>query len=650
MSPAVRPLTTALRALAAGGSTRSLVLGTAYLKQHSGSRIGRILSVIAATLATGLAAATLAQQGEPPTRVVPPPSPNAAPAVSFVDVTAQAGLSAFRHVSGSPEKDYIPEATGSGVGVSDFDGDGFVDIYLVNGGTLDPDRSQLPAAPPAALFRNNGDGTFRDVAATAGVANERWGQGVCVGDVDNDGQEDLYVTNFGRNRLYHAAGGGRFVDVAETAGVAVESWSTGCAFGDYDGDGWLDLFVAGYVTLDLANLPPSPTRRTAQRTEASAPPAQGGGMGAAYSAGAAFCTYRGAAVMCGPRGLRGAADHLFRNNRDGTFTETSRQAGVADEKGRYGLGVAWFDLDDDGRLDLLVANDSGPNYVYRNRGDGRFDDVSYPSGAALDGNGREQAHMGVAIGDYDNDGRNDIHITNFADDFNVLYHNHDGATFTDVSFRMGVATASIPFLGWGTDFLDYDNDGWLDLLVVNGHVYPSADVMPWNTSYAQRALLFRNLAGRRFEEIGAAAGPGLTTPRVSRGSAVGDFDNDGGLDVVINNLDGAPTVARNVGGGSAGHWLKVRLLGDPGQRCPRDGIGSVVFVTAGGLRRRGEVASGRGQISQSDLRVHIGLGRETTVSKVEVRWAGGGTVTYAVDRVDAIVTIDQKTGRVTYDR
>ncbi len=261
-------------------------------------------------------------------------------------------------------------------------------------------------------------------------------------------------------------------------------------------------------------------------------------MGAAYSAGATVCVYRGEPVMCGPRGLRGAGDHLFRNNRDGTFTDVSRQAGVADDKGLYGFGVAWVDFDDDRRLDLIVANDSGPNYVYRNRGDGRFDDVSYPSGAALDGNGREQAHMGIAVGDYDNDGRDDIHITNFADDFNVLYHNHDGATFTDVSFRMGVAAASIPFLGWGTDFLDYDNDGWLDLLVVNGHVYPQADQMPWNTSYAQRALLFRNLAGKKFEEIGAAAGPGLTTPRVSRGSAIGDLDNDGGLDVVINNLDG----------------------------------------------------------------------------------------------------------------
>jgi hypothetical protein len=593
----------------------------------------------------GLGAIVLAQEAVPPTRRIPGASPNAAANVRFADVTREAGLAGFQHVSGSPEKNYIIETTGSGVAVWDFDGDGLLDVYLINGSTLEP-RTAGP--PRAALFRNNGDRTFRDVTATAGVANERWGQGVCVGDVDNDGASDVYVTNFGPNRLFRNMGDGRFVDAAVQSGVAIDSWSTGCAFGDYDGDGWLDLYVAGYVAFDVQNPPPPPLRRRVSSGDVAA---QGsGGMGAAYSAGVTHCTYRGLPVMCGPRGLRGASDHLFRNNGDGTFTDTTRQAGVVDTRGLYGFGVAWFDFDDDRRLDLLVANDSGPNHVYRNVGHGRFENISYPSGAALDGNGREQAHMGVAIGDYDNDGRADIHITNFADDYNVLYHNRDGASVTDVSFRSGIAQVSIPFLGWGTDFLDYDNDGWLDLLVVNGHVYPSADTMPWNTSYAQRALLFRNLAGQRFEEVGAAAGDGLTTARVSRGSAVGDLDNDGGLDVVINNIDSAPTVARNVGGGSAGHWLTIRLVGDPGRKCPRDAIGSVIFVTAGGVRRRGEVASGRGQISQSDLRVHVGLGRETAISKLEVRWAGGETASYAIDRVDAIVTIDQRTGRVSYGR
>ena len=602
-----------------------------------------------ALLVVGVRPGAVSQESHsvPPTRQVPPASPHAAANVRFADVTAESGLSGFRHVSGSADKNYIIETTGSGVALLDFDGDGLIDVYLVNGSTLEPRTGDTPRA---GLFRNIGNLTFRDVTAAAGVANERWGQGVCVGDFDNSGTPDLYVTNFGPNRLYRNVGEGRFVDAAERAGVAVDSWSTGCAFGDYDGDGWLDLYVAGYVVFDVRNPPPSPARRQPASGEGSVSQPARGGMGAPYTAGAPYCTYRTLPVMCGPRGLPGASDHLFRNNHDGTFTDVTHQAGVAEPKGRYGFGVAWLDLDDNGQLDLVVANDSGPNAVYRNLGKGRFEDISYPSGAALDGTGREQAHMGIAIGDYDNDGRGDIHITNFADDFNVLYHNQGGGSFTDVSFELGIAQASVPFLGWGTDFLDYDNDGWLDLLVVNGHVYPAADTMPWNTSYVQRALLFRNLEGRRFEEVGAAAGDGLTTPRVSRGSAVGDLDNDGGVDLVINNIDGVPTLARNIGGGAAGHWLTMRLIGDVARKCPRDAVGSVVFATAGGLRRRAEVASGRGQISQSDQRVHFGLGRHTSVSRVEVRWANGATVEYKLDRVDAIVTIDQATGSVTYSK
>jgi hypothetical protein len=596
----------------------------------------------------GLLLAVSAAEG-PPTKLVPPASPHAAANVRYVDATAESGVAAFRDVSGSPAKNYVVEVTGSGVGTFDVDGDGLPDVYLVNGSTLDIARGGT-AAPRAALFRNLDHGRFEDITERAGVGNGRWGQGVCAGDFDNDGREDFYVTNFGVNRLYKN-NGARFTDVAPAAGVAVDSWSTGCAFGDYDGDGWLDLYVAGYVALDLNHLPPSPSGSSTAAPPDTATGTGPGqvGMGAAYTPGSRFCTYRGERVMCGPRGLPGAPDHLFHNNHDGTFTDVTDQAGVTDRKRLYGFGVAWFDVDDDGKLDLIVANDSGPNYVYRNAGNGKFEDVSYPSGAALDGNGRDQAHMGIAIGDYDNDGRDDVHITNFADDFNVLYHNLGGGSFMDVSFRAGIARASIPFLGWGTDFLDYDNDGWLDLLVVNGHVYPQVDRMEWNTSYEQRALLFRNLDGQRFEDVGEAAGPGLTTPRCARGSAVADLDNDGGVDIVENIIDGPPALLRSEGTGR-GHWLTISLKGDPARRCPRDAIGSVVFVTAGGRRVRGEVASGRGQLSQSDLRVHVGLGAATKADAIEVRWANGEMVRYSTPAIDTSIAIDQATGSVSVTR
>ncbi len=588
-----------------------------------------------------------AERPTPPTLAVPAPSSAAAPGVRYVDVARAAGLAAFRHVSGSPAKDYILEATGSGVALVDFDNDGWLDAYLVNGSTLAALRGQ-EEAPSAALFRNNRDSTFTDVTAAAGVANRRWGQGVCVGDFDNDGWPDLYVTNFGRNRLYRNTGQGTFVDVAEAAGVTVGSWSTGCAFGDYDGDGRLDLFVAGYIALDLDHLPPSPAgaaaRREGQKPSSTGEPARAT-MGAAYRAGAAYCEYRGQPVMCGPRGLKGAPDHLFHNDGDGAFTDVSAKAGVADTNGFYGFGAAFLDFDDDGRLDLFVANDSTPNYLYRNRGDGTFQDVSYASGAALNELGLDQAHMGVAVGDYDHDGRDDIHVTNFADDSNLLFHNDGGGLLTDVSYPAGVGHPSVPFLGWGTHFLDYDNDGWLDLFVANGHVYPIVDAFDWNTSYRQRALLFRNVKGK-FVEVGGAGGEGLATPRCARGSAAGDFDNDGDVDLLVSTIDDAPALLRNEGGNRAGHWLTVRLVGDPARRCPRDAIGSVVFCTANGFRQRGEVASGRSQMSHSDLRVHFGLGPATRVDRLEVRWANGPTVAYDVNGVDTELVIDQSRGLV----
>jgi hypothetical protein len=579
--------------------------------------------------------------------VAPPPSPGAASGVTFADITRAAGLASFHRVSGSPAKDYILEAKGGGVALIDYDGDGWPDIYLVNGATFAALRGQ-EEVPPSALFRNNRDGTFADVTAAAGVANRGWGQGACTGDYDNDGHEDLYVTNFGQNRLYHNDGKGHFTDVARAAGVTLGGWSTGCAFGDYDGDGLLDLFVAGNIILDLDRLPPAPSAAAAQSGSApSRTPAEtsSGSMQAPYRPGIAYCEYRGQPAMCGPKGLRGAPDHLFHNNGDGTFTDVSVKAGVSDPNGYYGLGVALFDFDDDGRLDIFVANDSCPNYLYRNRGDGTFQDVSFASGAAFNEAGQEQAHMGVAVGDYDRDGRDDLHVTNFENDSNILYHNDGGGLFSEATYPAGVGNPSVPFVCWGTNFLDYDNDGWLDLFVASGHVYPFVDQFDWNTSYEERALLFRNAKGR-FVEVGRAGGEGLGVLRSMRGSAIGDLDNDGDVDIVVNAIDGAPLLLRNDGGNRAGRWLSLRLVGDPARRCPRDATGSVVFLTAGGARQRGEVASGRSVFSQSDRRVHFGLGASTRVDRLEVRWANGPTVAYEVPAVDTELVIDQARGVV----
>jgi hypothetical protein len=599
-------------------------------------------------IALGLPLVLLLAAGKPvpPTLVAPPPSPTDATGVTFAEVARAAGFSAFHRRSGGAAKDYILEAKGGGVALLDSDGDGWLDAYFVNGATFEALRGR-EEAPPAALFRSNRDGTFTDVTADAGVSNRAWGQGACTGDIDNDGDEDLYVTNFGANRLYRNDGGGRFTDVATAAGVALGGWSTGCAFGDYDADGRADLFVAGYIVLDLERLPPAPS--ATPRVQDGSPDASSargaGSMQAPYRAGATVCRYRGQPAMCGPRGLKGAGDHLFRNEGDGTFADTSVKAGVADASGYYGIGVAFFDFDDDGRLDLFVANDSSPNYLYRNRGDGTFQDVSFASGAAFNEAGQEQAHMGVAVGDYDRDGRDDLHVTNFENDANILYHNDGDGLFSETTYPAGVGNASVPFVGWGTNFLDYDNDGWPDIFVANGHVYPWVDALDWNTTYEQRVLLFRNLKGR-FAEVGRGGGEGLSVARSLRGSATGDLDNDGDIDVVANPIEGEPVLLRNDGGNRAGHWLRLRLVGDPAQRCPRDATGSVVFLTAGGARQRGDVASGRSVMSQSDRRVHFGLGAATRVEKLEVRWANGPTVAYQVPSVDTELVIDQARGVV----
>ena len=535
--------------------------------------------------------------------------------IVFQDVSEKAGLTRWRHVMGTPETKFILETVGSGVALLDYDNDGWLDIYLVNGSTYDA-LSGKTSPPHAALFHNNHDGTFTDVAQQAGVTNDRWGFGVAVGDYDNDGWPDLYVTNFGKNRLYHNNHDGTFTDVAEKAGVTLGNWSTGATFGDVDGDGRLDLFVAGYVHYDIEQ-PPIP-----------------GSSVVAFSA----CEFRGLKVMCGPRGLKGEPDHLFRNNGDGTFTDVSKKAGVDDANAYYGLGAVFVDLNNDGKLDLAVANDSTPNYLYINHGDGTFEDASYASGYALNENGRETASMGIAVGDYLNNGLLDLYNTVFSDDYNPLYRNDGGGNFTEVSYQAGIAEPTIPFLGWGTGFLDFDNDGWKDLLAANGHVYPGVDQSDWGTTFAERPLLFRNLHNGKFELVPPVKGTGLAALLTARGAAFGDLFNDGKIDVVINQLNNTPVLLRNVSA-DHNHWVGLKLVG--GAKSPRDAVGAAVYLKAGGIRQRADVISGGSYASSNDFRLHFGLGGSSRIDGVEIHWPNGRVQLLDLPAVDCFFTITE---------
>jgi hypothetical protein len=538
--------------------------------------------------------------------------------VVFQEGAVAAGLATWHHTMGTPEKTYILETIGSGVGLIDYDNDGWMDIYLVNGSTYEAmDGKAVP--PHAALFHNNRDGTFTDVTAKAGVANDRWGFGVAVADYDNDGWPDMYVTNFGQNRLFHNNHDGTFTDVAVKAGVTLGNWSTGATWGDYDGDGRLDLFVPGYIHYDIADPPKQGSKQMAYR----------------------FCEFRGVRVMCGPRGLKGEPDHLFHNNGDGTFTDVSERAGVSDAKARsFGLASAFVDVDNDGRVDLLVANDSTPNYLYRNDGKGGFEDLSYVSGYALNADGRETASMGIAYGDMTHSGRLDLFNTTFSDDYKPLYRNDGDDNFTDVSYQMGIAAPTVPFLGWGNGFFDYDNDGWLDLFEANGHVYPQVDGQPWGTSWKQRPLLFHNKSGK-LQLVPAVRDTGLAEATAGRGMAFGDLFNDGRIDVVMNNMDGTPSLLRNVDA-SGNHWVELRLVG--GAKSPRDAVGATVYLKAGGMRQRGDVVSGGSFASSSDPRVHFGLGAATSVESVEVHWPNGPVESIKLPHVDGIFTVVQGSG------
>jgi len=538
--------------------------------------------------------------------------------IVFKDISQQAGLTTWRYAGGSSTKAFIVESLGSGVALLDYDNDGWLDIYLVNGMTYDAMSGKAPA-PHAALFHNNHDGTFTNVAEKAGVTNDRWGVGVAVGDYDNDGWPDLYVTNVGKNRLYHNNHNGTFTDVAEKAGVVIGTWSTGPTFGDYDGDGRLDLFVPGYTRYDFDD-----------------PPAVGSKWVVSNN-----CQYRGVPVFCGPRGLKGEHDHLFHNNGDGTFTDVSTKAGVSDPPGYYGLVSLFVDLNDDGKPELLVANDSTPNYLYRNKGDGTFEDLSFESGYAVNHDGRETASMGIAVGDYQNKGHLSILHTTFSDDYKVLYRNNGDLDFTDVSYDAAIATATIPFLSWGDGFIDYDNDGWKDIFIASGHVYPQVDKQDWGTSMAERPQLFRNLHGEKFEAVPPVKGSGLADVVSARGAAFGDLFNDGKIDVVMNNVDAPPTLLRNVND-DHNHWIEFKLIGGP--KSPRDAVGAAVFLTAGNMKQRGDVLSGGSFASSNDPRVHFGLGDATAIDTIEIRWPSGAQQKISVPAVDRIYTVEEGKG------
>ena len=535
--------------------------------------------------------------------------------VQFVDVTRQAGID-FHLTCGGPEKRYIMESLCGGIAFLDYDNDGWMDILLVQGSTLENRRAEKDPLL-FRLYHNNHDGTFTDVTEKTGLTRRGWGMGVAIGDYDNDGWEDIYITTLTGGALFHNNGNGTFTDVTASAGVDDHGeWGTSAAFGDYDGDGRLDLYVANYVDLDLNRLPE-------------------------FGSGS-NCQYRGIPVSCGPRGLSGARDRLYHNNGDGTFTDVTEKLGI-DANSFYGLGVIWGDYNNDGRPDVYIANDSSPSLLYLNKGDGTFQEAGLAAGVSLDNDGREQAGMGVDFGDYDNDGWLDLTKTNFSDDNNNLYHNNHDGTFDDRAGPAGIAPLTYPFLGFGTRFFDFDNDGWKDIIVANGHVNPQVDGFPFGITYAERALLFHNLQNGRFEEIAQGAGPALKLRKVSRGLAVADFDNNGHPGVLISHLDDAPSLLRNE---SANHnyWIRIKTIGT---KSNRDGFGARVEVTVAGATQIDEVRANSSYLSASDPRLLFGVGNSLHVDTIVIRWPSGIVDEIKREAADQELVVEEGRGVVT---
>jgi hypothetical protein len=535
--------------------------------------------------------------------------------VTFTDITARAGLSQAINVSGSrTSKKLLIEEMGCGVALFDFDNDGWLDIFLVNGSTSDGVRK-----PKSFLFRNNRNGTFTDVSTRSGLTHSGWGQACCVGDFDNDGWEDLFVSYWGRNVLYRNNGDGTFTDVSEKAGVAgaTNRWGAGCCFLDFDRDGHLDLFVANYVQFDPSRVP--------------------------LPGSSLYCRYNEIGVPCGPQGLVGGTNLLYRNRGDGTFEDVSEKSGITTPRsfpasafiakdwrpvGSYGMGAASADFDNDGWPDIYVACDTAPSLLYHNNHDGTFTEVAVPAGCAFDENGVALSGMGVAVGDIDNDGSLDLVRTNFTDQVTTAYRNNSDGTFTDVSLRSGLGV-NTRYLGFGVGLIDYDNDGWRDLFIANGHVYSQLATRNLHLKYQQPAVLYRNQEGARFEDVSERVGPDLRTPRVGRGCAFGDLDNDGDIDVVMNVLDGPPAVLRNDRVNKNG-WLIVRCVGT---KSNRSAIGARVSITAEGRTQIAEVMSGGSYYSHNDLRLHFGLGSAKAVDALTVAWPSG-----IVDRLEGVQT------------
>jgi hypothetical protein len=533
---------------------------------------------------------------------------------SFADVTLAAGID-FHLTCGTIDKRYIMDSMCGGVAVFDYDNDGWMDIYFVDGSTIEDVHSGK--CHRGKLYRNNHDGTFRDMTAKAGLTHCGWGFGVAIGDYDNDGWEDLYVTYLDGAILYHNNHDGTFTDVTAKAGVGNPGrWGTSTAFGDYDNDGNLDLYVANYVDIDLDHLPEF-------------------GKGP-------FCQYRGIPVSCGPRGLKGSRDRLYHNNGDGTFTDVTEKLNI-DPDGNYGLGVLWLDYDKDGCLDLYVADDSSPSMLYHNDCKGGFAEVGAEAGVAYSADGREQAGMGIDSEDYDHDGWPDIAKANFSDDTNNLYHNDHNGEFTDMAGPAGFGPISIPFLGFGLKFLDIDNDGWKDIFIANGHVNPQVDQHSFGVTYAERPLLFHNLENGKFEEVGTKSGTAMSRRYVGRGAASADFWNDGRQSLVMTVLDGSAVLFRNQGEADD-HWLRIKLVGS---KSNRDGFGAQVEVKAGNLTQRMEARTNSSFESASDPRLHFGLGTSRRADSITVRWPSGKSDQVGEEAADQELVIGEGKG-VTY--